>query len=290
MSAGPTAVDVPPEVLQFLQEHQTLTLATASPSAVPRASTFLYVNDGPSLYFWSRATTTTARQIDQNPMVAFTVDDYAEDLRQTRGIQGIGECSVMLSGEQIARVADLFGQKFPALSPGSTMSISFFRITPTELQFIDNTGASSESRGREGTFGAEFHRERSYSVITDLPRQRVENIIASLQRLDVPAGETIVRQGAPADNFFIILDGEAEVVHEEGGEPTRIASLSPGQLFGEIAIMREQPRAATVRAVTDARLLALGRDTFRDLIAQSMEIAPDFDQVIRARLDALGGD
>jgi len=291
MSAGEDMVDVPAEVLQFLGDHHTLTLATSSPAGVPHAVTFLYVSDGPSLYFWCRATTTTARQLQQNPVVAFTIADYAEDLRQTRGIQGIGECSVLLSGEQIARVADLFGRKFPALSPGSTMSISFFRITPSELQFIDNTAvpANAASSGGE-TFGAEFHRKRSYSVIADLPTHQADNIITSLQKIEVPAGETIVRQGAPADKFFIIVDGEAEVLREESGGQTRIASLGSGELFGEVVIMRDQPRAATVRAVSDVRLLAIERDTFRDLIAQAIEIAPDFDQVIRARLDALRGD
>jgi CRP-like cAMP-binding protein len=50
--------------------------------------------------------------------------------------------------------------------------------------------------------------------------------------------------------------------------------------------MRDQPRSATVRATTDAKLLALERDGFRDLVAEAMQITPDFDQVIRARLDA----
>src|SRR5438270_1126761 len=169
MSTEQTAIDVPPQVLEFLQGHQTLTLATASPGGVPRASTFLYVSDGPNLYFWSRATTTTARQLQQNPMVAFTIDEYTEDLNQTRGVQGFGECSVMLRGEQIAQVADLFGQKFPSLSPGSTMSISFFRITPTEIQFIDDTSASGPSE--RGAVGDAFHRERSCRVRTYRPRQ-----------------------------------------------------------------------------------------------------------------------
>jgi len=286
MSAGHATLDVPPQVLEYLQQHKTLTLATASPAAIPRASTFLYVSEGPTLYFWSRATTITARQLAQNPVVAFTVDDYTEDLNQTRGVQGMGECSVLLSGEQIARVADLFGQKFPELSPGSTMSISFFRITPTELQFIDNTAASGHAEAAPGAFGADFHRERSYSVITDLPVQRVESIIATLQSIEVAAGETIVRQGAPADRFFILVDGEAEVSRDEDGTQRRIASLRPGQLFGEVSIMRDQPRSATVRATTDAKLLALERERFRDLVAEAMEITPDFDQVIRARLDA----
>lgn len=285
MSAGQATLDVPPQVLEYLQQQKTLTLATASPAAIPRASTFLYVSDGPTLYFWSRATTVTARQLTQNPVVAFTVDDYTQDLSQTRGVQGMGECSVLLSGEQIARVADLFGQKFPELSPGSTMSISFFRITPTELQFIDNL-SSGHAETASGTFGVDFHRERSYSVIADLPVQRVESIIATLQSIDVAAGETIVRQGAPADKFFILVDGEAEALRDEDGAQRKIASLKAGQLFGEVSIMRDQPRSATLRATTDVKLLALERDGFRDLVAEAMQITPDFDQVIRARLDA----
>jgi uncharacterized protein YhbP (UPF0306 family) len=283
MNAAQTTVEVPPPVLEFLAQHRTMTLATVSPGAVPRASTLLYVNDGGTLYFWSRATTLTARQVQQNPIVAFTIDGSSEDLNRTQGIQGIGECTVILSGEQIARVADLFGQKFPDLAPGSTMSISFFRVTPSELQFIDNT-ATGEAGDSAGTFGADFHRERSYSVITGLPRQLGDTFTSSLQPLSVAAGETIVREGTPADKFFLIVEGEAEVLR--GSQS--LEKLGSGQLFGEVAIMREQPRSATVRAITDVKLLALPRDTFRDLIAQSMEITPDFDSIVRARLGEAG--
>jgi uncharacterized protein YhbP (UPF0306 family) len=289
VSAGRTPVDVPPQVIDFLQKHQTLTLATASPAGVPRASTFLYVSDGPTLYFWSRATTMTARQLEQNPIVGFTIDHYTEDLNQTQGVQGIGECSVLLSGEQIARVADLFGQKFPTLSPGSTMSISFFRITPTEIQFIDNTASAGAVMTPGATFGAEFHRERSYSVISNLPVQHAEKVLASLQSLEVSAGDTIVRQGTPADKLLIMVEGEADVIREELGQERVIGSLSSGQLFGEVAIMRDEPRSASVRATTNAKLLTLDRERFRNLIAQSMQITPDFDQVIRSRLDAQAG-
>ena len=287
MSEGQTQVDVPESVLRFLGAQNTLTLATASPAAVPRASTFLYVNDGPDLYFWSRATTMTARQIQQNPVVAFTIDNYADDLNQTQGVQGIGKCSVLLSGEQIARVADLFGQKFPSLSPGSTMSISFFRIAPTELQLIDNT-SSAPARGDSGMFGAEFHRERSYSIVTALPTLTADRIVVSLPTVEVSAGDTIVRQGTPADKFLILVEGEADVVQQEGSETTTVASLEPGQLFGEVSIMRDLPRSATVSARTDSRVLVLSRDLFTDLVAQAMEITPDFVEVVRARLSATG--
>jgi uncharacterized protein YhbP (UPF0306 family) len=286
MSSGEAPVEMLPEVLDYLGEQRTLTLATASPSGVPHAGTFLYVHDGPELYFWTKAHTTTARHIEQNPLVSFTIDRYSEDLQKIRGLQGKGECRVILSGEQIARVADLFGQKFPALSPGTTMTISFFRIVASELQFTDNTDAATH---QEGTFGVEFHRERAYSVFSDLPLQSVANLTGELQILDFPAGETIARAGGPADKFFIVVDGEVEVGREgagdEGGATT--ASLGPGQFFGELAILRDRPRTATLTARTPTRLLAMERDTFRDIVAESLGTTKDFDEIVRARLRIL---
>jgi uncharacterized protein YhbP (UPF0306 family) len=289
MSSGEAAVEMLPEVLDYLGEQHTLTLATASPSGVPHAGTFLYVHDGPELYFWTKAHTTTARHIEQNPLVSFTIDGYADDLQKIRGLQGRGECRVILSGEQIARVADLFGQKFPALSPGTTMTISFFRIVASELQFTDNTDASIHQQ--EGTFGVEFHRERAYSVFADLPLQSVSSLTGELQLLDFPAGEVIARAGGPADKFFIVVDGAVEVNREgvggEGvGEDTPV-SLGPGQFFGELAILRDRPRTATLKALEPTRLLALDRDTFRDIVAESLGTTKDFDAIVRERLRSL---
>jgi uncharacterized protein YhbP (UPF0306 family)/quercetin dioxygenase-like cupin family protein len=286
LSSEQPAVDVPPHVIDYLGEQNTLTLATASAGGVPHASTYLYVNDGPRLFFWSKPGTTSTRQLEQNPVVSFAIDSYADDLRQTKGVQGTGECSVILSGEEIARVADLFGQKFPDLSPGATMSISFFRIVPTDLEFIDNTSQGHDAP--EGQFGAEFHRERAYSVFDELPTQAVESVVASLQVVEADAGEVIVRQGGPADKFFIVADGEVEVERDQDGSQ-QVVTLGRGQLFGEVSIMRQTPREATVKATKPTTLLAMDRDTFRDLVAKSLGTTAEFDKLIQARLEALGG-
>jgi uncharacterized protein YhbP (UPF0306 family) len=289
MTPEQAAVDVPTHVVEYLSSQSTLTLATASPSGVPHASTFLYVNDGPTLYFWTRPGTTTARHLEQNPVVSFAIDEYSQDLRQTRGVQGSGECGVVLNGETIAKVADLFGQKFPELSPGATMSISFFRIVPTELQFIDNTGTGG-TQSQEGQFGADFSRERAYSVFADLPIQRIDSVAEELQTVKVPAGEIVVRQGGPADKFFIVVEGSVDVEKQDDAGFRKVATLGRGHFFGEVAIMSGTPRAATVRAVEPTTLLAIDRDVFRDLVAQSLGMTADFDQVVRARLRSLGED
>jgi uncharacterized protein YhbP (UPF0306 family) len=278
---------LPGPVLDYLHSHNTFTLATASSAGIPRAATFLYVNEGPSLFFWTRTSTIIARHIEQNPLVSFTIDEYTSDLSQTRGIQGTGECRPLLSGEQIARVADLFGQKFPNLSPGATMSIAFYRITPTELQFIDNTGSGGSAPA--GEFGADFHRENSYSMFGVLPPQASETISATLQRVNAGPDEVIARAGGPAEKLFIVIDGEVEVRRESPGAPESITIIGPGELFGEMSVLVDKPRAATVRALKPTTLLALDGETFRGLIAQSLGTTSAFDQVLRQRLENLQG-
>jgi uncharacterized protein YhbP (UPF0306 family) len=279
-----TEQELPAPVLEYLSGQNTLTLATASPTGTPHAATFLYVNEGPSLYFWSKASAESSRHIEQNPLVAFTIDEFTSDLTQTRGVQGIGECSVLLSGEQIARVADLFGQKFPSLAPGATMSISFYRITPTEIQFIDNR--QNRSLSSPGVFGAEFHRERSYSVFSGLPTQTAKMISASLQLVDAEPDTVVARQGGPADKLFIVVDGELEVTREEAGSTETVSTLGPGDLFGEMAILFDKPRGTSARATKPTKLLVLDGATFRSVVAQSLGTTPDFDQIIRDRIGA----
>ncbi len=279
-----TEQELPGPVLEYLSAQNTLTLATSSPTGTPHAATFLYVNEGPSLYFWSKSATESSRHIEQNPLVAFTIDEYTDDLTQTRGVQGTGECSPLLSGEQIARVAALFGEKFPSLSPGATMSIAFYRITPTEIQFIDNR--RSRSLSSPGVFGAEFHRERSYSVFGGLPTQTAKTISASLQVVDAEPDSVVARQGGPADKFFIVVDGELEVTREEAGSTETVSTVGPGDLFGEMAILFDKPRGTSARATKPTKLLVLDSATFRSVVAQSLGTTPDFDQIIRDRIGA----
>ena len=154
---------VPQHVLDYLGEHMKLTLATASATGVPHAATYMYVNVGPLLYFWARPETATAKQIEQNPVVSFTVDDYVDDWTKMKGVQGTGECRVLLNSEEIINVVRAFAEKYPeAQGSGSTTNISFFRVAPTQLQFIDNT---SGGRAETDEFGRASCRERVYSNV-----------------------------------------------------------------------------------------------------------------------------
>lgn len=156
------AAQLPQPVLDYLASQKTATLATASLDGAPHASTFMYVNDGPAIYFWARPMSTTAQHIQANPRVSFAIDEYAEDWNKAKGIQGDGEGQLVSDGEEIGRVVGLFADRFTSPSSGaSTTNITFFRITPKHLQFIDNDGQRVSFGGDE--FGMDFHREQVLS-------------------------------------------------------------------------------------------------------------------------------
>jgi uncharacterized protein YhbP (UPF0306 family) len=153
------AAEAPQHVLDYIGGEKTLTLATATADGAPHAATHLYVNDGVDLFIWLKPSSRTAQNLQANSRVGFAIDEYAEDFRQTKGVQGSGSCEPV-TGEGIAMAAMKFGEKFPDLSPGgSTANIAFFRVRPDELEFIDNTGSEKSSE----EFGFDYSSDRVYS-------------------------------------------------------------------------------------------------------------------------------
>lgn len=82
------------------------------------------------------------------------------------------------------------------------------------------------------------------------------------------AGAALVRVGAPADAFYIILDGDARV-----DIPGGAVALAPGDFFGEMALIDGEPRAATVTAVTDMVVLVIPRSKFLALLVAEPKVA-----------------
>lgn len=102
------------------------------------------------------------------------------------------------------------------------------------------------------------------------------------------AGEIIFRQGDLGHKVYVIGRGEVEVVQEGAGEPAGlIARLGAGEYFGEMALIRQAPRMATVRAVTDVEVLAIKAGAFTSLIAHLPALRQSFQGVMERRLQEL---
>ena len=113
--------------------------------------------------------------------------------------------------------------------------------------------------------GPELALLRSIPIFAPLAEHVAEQLSWSLIPMEVPAGTVVIREGDAGDRFYLVAEGTLAVT--VGHEPRR--ELGPGSSFGEIALLRDVPRTATVTALTDCRLLALERDVFLQAVTGS---------------------
>lgn len=98
------------------------------------------------------------------------------------------------------------------------------------------------------------------------------------------AGETIFRQGDPGDLVYVIVEGEVEAIREDpDGSEQRLAIMGPGEYFGEMALLSNAPRTATVRARTELAAVAIARTDFTTLYAYLPHLRRNVERVVQER-------
>ena len=121
---------------------------------------------------------------------------------------------------------------------------------------------------------------RGVPFLAPLPAPTLEALAGRLERVRVPAGATIVERGERGDRFYVVADGEVEVAAEEQVP----AVETRGGYFGEIALLRDVARTATVRARTEAELLALEGPDFVAAVTGAPSAHEAAEAVVGARL------
>jgi CRP-like cAMP-binding protein len=107
--------------------------------------------------------------------------------------------------------------------------------------------------------------------LTDKQLERLAQRVAGRQ---FKAGEVIVEQGTGGEGFFIVAEGKAEAIHERSdGEKTVVNVFKPTDYFGELALLSEGMRTATVIAVEDCECLVLTRWDFRGVLMSEPEMS-----------------
>jgi CRP-like cAMP-binding protein len=120
-------------------------------------------------------------------------------------------------------------------------------------------------------------------VLNQLPVELLDTIVERLELTRFEPGETIIRQGDIGDRLYLIRAGNVRILRHADGKPDLVLStLSRGDYFGEIALLRDVPRTATCRASDAVELYTLHRSDFEALRGQS----EDFDRALLARSDA----
>ncbi len=247
----------PTDVAEYLGLHHVITLGTSSFTGMPHADTVIYANDDWRLYWYGIEGSTIARNVKASRYMAFTIDDYTTDWRKVRELQGVGQCEVA-GPEEEEWAGWLCGQKFgPAFvrPPGA-----LYRVFPGEMHFVDYDYA---------TVAAQSHPEITERVFRfeDAVDRPVRGAVStSLDRTSFDPGQVIFRPGDRAGQYYVVIEGEVEIRAEGYGADQTVSRVGPGQMFGDQGTLRGQRGIFTAHAVKRTVLLAVERETMRDLL------------------------
>jgi putative ABC transport system ATP-binding protein len=125
-------------------------------------------------------------------------------------------------------------------------------------------------------------------ALTALDINQLSLVAANLEPAVYPPGASIIRQGDTADKFFIIVQGECDVtITHPGGAEILVNHLSPGEYFGEMALVRGGTRTANVHAWnrSPVQVMTLDRATFDSLAEDSLVLKQELERIITERLD-----
>ena len=127
---------------------------------------------------------------------------------------------------------------------------------------------------------------KAIPLFSGLGGRELDRIAQLMDEVDVASGTVLMRQGQQGHEMFIVVSGRFSI--ERDGHP--IAECGPGDSLGEMALLSEGPRTATVTAVEPARLLVVGHREFHGLMAVSPEIRTHILETLVTRLRTLDSD
>jgi MFS family permease len=116
-----------------------------------------------------------------------------------------------------------------------------------------------------------------FAVCSALPMDR---ILSELEWLDLPAGATVIREGDPGDRFYVLAEGRVRV----SVRGKTLSERHAGDYFGEIALLRDVPRTATITALTPVRLIAIERERFLEAVTRHPQSKASVEAVAAERM------
>ncbi len=127
---------------------------------------------------------------------------------------------------------------------------------------------------------------RNIPLFAHIEPSKLKLLAFTSERLTFAADQVLFHQGDPGDAAYIILKGEAEIIVDGPSGPLTVARMGKNQVLGEIAILCDVPRTATVRAASELTTLRISKDLFFRLVREFPQIAIEIMRVLAGRLES----
>ena len=121
---------------------------------------------------------------------------------------------------------------------------------------------------------------RRAPLFANCSKRELAAISGIADEIDLKEGKELTRQGAPGREFFVLIEGTADVVRDG----SKVNSLEGGDFFGEIALIHHSPRTATVKATSPVRALVITERSFKRLLDEQPEIQRKVLQALAERV------
>ena len=185
-------------------------------------------------------------------------------------LESIDMLGLALGSLYVSLLVSLGGPTAAVLGVGAIMPVVVLLLLPAVL------GADARATVPVVQIGL----LRRMPLFRPLPPPELEGVARAMEPLAARAGDVLIREGEPGDLFYVIADGEVTVSTAAGFE----TSLAHGAGFGEIALLNESPRTATVTAATDASFYTLASDDFLSAVTGMADVHHHARELVDDRL------
>lgn len=164
-----------------------------------------------------------------------------------------------------------------------------------EVQMVLNKSDKGENDSQridstEISMGEKILLLKEIDIFSGLSAAELAAIAAETKELDYPEGETVIKQNEVGETVFLIIDGKVEVIMEQGNDQEVVLDhISSGGAFGEMALIDDAPRSATIRTVEPCRFLILHKQEFKETAMEFPRISLQICSVLSQRIRILHG-
>ena len=137
----------------------------------------------------------------------------------------------------------------------------------------------------EGGFGEEIDVLASIPMFAGMDRSRLKLLSFASERYQYGQGEVVFKQGDVGDKAYVIIEGEAEVILETEEGQKKLVTMAKNDLFGELALLCEAPRTATIEAGSNLQVMSIDKDIFFTLMAEDPQMSIRVTRSVAERLE-----